>query len=486
MNLQYKNILKATTLFGGVQGLNIVLNLVRTKFVAELLGAEGIGLNSIYNETRELIHSTSNLGLDVSGVRGVSAAYEKWTEAGSDEERQTCRRNISIQVAVLRSWVLLLALVGILACMVFAAPLSYFTFGDYDHTWGFVMLSPAVGFSTVTCGELAVLKGLRKLRSLATVSTLNVVTGIAVTIPMYYFWRIDGVLPAILAFCLAAMIQTVAFGNEAERFRLVFTKTELRKGHKALSVGFNFVMCSIIGHAALLCIQAYLNNHASLKTVGFYNAGYTLTMTYVGLVLAAMETDYFPRLSGVIQNIKERTDILLKQQDVTIILVTPMLAAMIVALPLVAPLLLSAKFACIVPMAQVATIGMLFRAIYLPNAYMSLAAGDNKTFLLINTFGAVDSMLVLAGYETYGLFGTGVALTVQNLMDMILVMCISRWKYGVGFSARRIADIVIYTLFLSVIYITCLCTEGWLYWVCGTSMTLLCSAYSILKFRQGK
>lgn len=486
MNLEYKNILKATTLFGGVQGLNIVLNLVRTKFVAELLGAEGIGLNSIYNETRELIHSTSNLGLDVSGVRGVSAAYEKWAEAGSDEEKAICRRNISVQVAVLRSWVLLLALAGVLACMLFAAPLSYFTFGDYDHTWGYVMLSPAVGFSTVTCGELAVLKGLRKLRSLATVSVMNVVAGIVVTIPMYYLWGIDGVLPAILAFGLTAMILTVAFGNEAERFQLVFTKEELRKGHKALSVGFNFVMCSIIGHAALLCIQAYLNNHASLKTVGFYNAGYTLTMTYVGLVLAAMETDYFPRLSGVISNIKERTDILLKQQDVTIILVTPMLAAMIVALPLITPLLLSAKFACIVPMAQIATIGMLFRAIYLPNAYMSLAAGDNKTFLLINTFGAVDSLLVLVGYETYGLFGTGMALTVQNLLDMILVLGISRWKYGVRFTTRRIMDIALFTLFLSGTYAICLYTDGWLYWVCGASVTLICLAHSILKFKLGK
>ena len=64
MRKDYSNILKATSLFGSVQGLNILINIVRTKLVAMLLGPAGVGLNSIYNETRELVHSTTNLGLE--------------------------------------------------------------------------------------------------------------------------------------------------------------------------------------------------------------------------------------------------------------------------------------------------------------------------------------------------------------------------------------------------------------------------------------
>ena len=45
MNTAYKNIFKATTLFGGVQGLNILLNLARTKLVAIFLGRVGVGLS---------------------------------------------------------------------------------------------------------------------------------------------------------------------------------------------------------------------------------------------------------------------------------------------------------------------------------------------------------------------------------------------------------------------------------------------------------
>lgn len=481
---KYNVVIKATSLFGGVQGLSILLNIVRTKIVAVLLGAEGVGLNSIYNESRELLHSTSNLGLDVSGVRGISKAFEEFDDCKDASRQALLRQNISDEVALLRSWVVILALFGTLLCMALAAPLSLFTFNDYDHTWGYVLLSPAVGFSTVTCGELAVLKGLRKLRWLATVSLLNVVAGLVVTLPIYYVWGINGVLAALVAFSLACMLLTCTYSNRAEKIRYAFNGQKLRKGSKMLSVGFNFVVCSIIGHVALLGIQAWLNNNASLEMVGLYNAGYSLTMTYAGMVFAAMETDYFPRLSGIITDCKARAETLLKQQDVTLILITPLLTAAIVMLPVIVPLLLSGEFESIIPMTQITAVGLLFRAVYLPNAYMSLAAGDNKTFLTINTIGAIDILLVIAGYYYGGLTGTGIALTVQNAIDMLLVMGISKWKYGVTYGWQRLSSLGIFTLLLCVTYACCHLFTGSLYWLTGTLLTVLTSLYSYYQYKK--
>ena len=75
MKSTYKDILKAITLFGGVHGLNLALNIIRTKLAAMLLGPAGVGLNSIYNETRELMHTSTNVGMDKSGVTEIAAAY---------------------------------------------------------------------------------------------------------------------------------------------------------------------------------------------------------------------------------------------------------------------------------------------------------------------------------------------------------------------------------------------------------------------------
>lgn len=45
-NNAYANILKYTSLFGGVQALSILVALVRNKLVAVLLGPMGVGLLS--------------------------------------------------------------------------------------------------------------------------------------------------------------------------------------------------------------------------------------------------------------------------------------------------------------------------------------------------------------------------------------------------------------------------------------------------------
>ena len=44
----YLHILKYTGLFGGVQGLNVLIGIVRNKLVAVLLGPQGVGLTLLF------------------------------------------------------------------------------------------------------------------------------------------------------------------------------------------------------------------------------------------------------------------------------------------------------------------------------------------------------------------------------------------------------------------------------------------------------
>lgn len=47
----YSHILKYTGLLGGVQGLNMLVGIVRNKFTAMFLGPSGMGLLSLFNAT---------------------------------------------------------------------------------------------------------------------------------------------------------------------------------------------------------------------------------------------------------------------------------------------------------------------------------------------------------------------------------------------------------------------------------------------------
>lgn len=421
-----KQLLKITGLFSGVQGLNMLLNLVRAKLAAMLLGPAGIGLNSIYNEMREFIHTTTNVGLDVSGIRQVSIAYENNDKAAMEEA--TC---------ITRSWVLLLALFGMLVCMVLAQPLSWITFSDFDHTWDFVMLSPAIAFSSLTCGEGAILKGLRQLKTLATISVLNVIGAIATTIPVYYVWGMKGIVPALVLLTFTTFVISACASYRIAPPRFSMERNGLKKGLPMLVVGFSFVLTGMVSHGTELAVRTYINNVGSLEMVGLYSAGFTVVMTYGGLAFAALETDFFPRLTGIFSNAEERQQMICRQTEVLIGIIAPLVAVMILVLPWAVPLLFSGEFTDVVPMARVAALGLLFRAVYLPFAYVTLAAGDSRNFFVLETVSYVIILVgVILGYHIAGLFGTGVALAVSNLVDMLVTTAFTKYKYQTQPSRR--------------------------------------------------
>ena len=90
----YSHILKYTGLLGGVQGLNMLVGIVRNKFTAMFLGPSGMGLLSLFNATSGFLTSATNLGIPTSGVRVVSEAEalltpinEHWTTSETNYQQ---------------------------------------------------------------------------------------------------------------------------------------------------------------------------------------------------------------------------------------------------------------------------------------------------------------------------------------------------------------------------------------------------------------
>ena len=152
-NEGYSHVLKYTGIFGGVQGLNIIINLVRNKLVALLLGPDGMGLASLFNTTVNFISQSTNLGISFSAVKHISSLYEE-----NDKEK------MAHLVKIVRVWSLITALVGMAICVLMGPLLSDYTFSWGNHTLHFILLSPAVGLLAITGGETAILKGMRRLR----------------------------------------------------------------------------------------------------------------------------------------------------------------------------------------------------------------------------------------------------------------------------------------------------------------------------------
>ena len=152
----YRHILKTTTLFGGVQSLNILMGVVRTKLVAVLLGTTGMGVLSMCNTWVSLLSDTLGLGLPMSAVKQLSSVYEQPQPTAFLQ-----------QLCTLRTCTLLAA--GLAFAVSFFGALLW-----HDASWlsllppfALVALAVVVPMTVLTAGEMAVLKATRQLKAVA-------------------------------------------------------------------------------------------------------------------------------------------------------------------------------------------------------------------------------------------------------------------------------------------------------------------------------
>lgn len=469
----YSHVLKFTGLFGGVQGLNVLIGLVRNKFVALLLGPGGMGLVSLFNTTVQLISQATHLGISFSAVRHISEYYD----AENTEK-------VAHYVKVVRGWCLLTALVGMLVCVVLGPFLSSATFSWGDHTLHFVLLAPAIGMIAITGGETAILKGQRKLGALALVQIVAALASLVISIPIYYFFWQAGIVPVIVLMAFVTMCATLWFSLRLFPLQFGGTYGILGEGMEMVRLGVAYTLAAVIGAASEMLIRSYLNVVGDLDVLGLYNAGYMLTITYAGMVFSAMETDYYPRLSAVQHDIRATNETVNRQMEVSLLLVSPMLAALIIALPVVVPLLFSQEFLPVVGMAQVAALAMYMKVLTLPVAYITLARGYSLSYLFLETsYFVAFVILIFFGYRYWGLFGTGVAITLAHVFEFLLVNAYAYKKYGYRSSATVYGYAIVQGALGLLAYILTLVADGYLYWAVGALIVMLSGLLSLKALR---
>lgn len=461
----YGHILKFTGVFGGVQGLSLLVSLVRNKFVAVLLGPEGMGIVGLYNASTKLLTDATGLGISTSAVRNISIAHE----TGNIH----CLRH---GVAVVRAWSVMAAVLGMILCVALSGFLSRFAFSSSDHTADFMLLAPVVGLATLVSGELAVLKGMHRLGALAYITVLTVLGALLTTVPICWVWGIRGIVSALLAVSVLQTVLTLSFSVRACPWHVAGNFSILRRllteGGPMVRLGMAFVLAALCGSGADYLIRVFLNMQGSTTDVGLFNAGYMMTMTYGGMVFSAMETDYYPRLSGCCEDEYRMNETVNRQMEVSLLLLSPMLVCFSVLLPFLLPLLFSDKFTPILGMVQLVVVALYFRAVKLPISYLALAKGDSRSFLLLEgVYAVVIVLLVAVGFQLWGLNGTGAAILVVATLDFLMLTFYTRWRYHFHIYPNVMRYLGV-ELTIAILTYGVTWLKGWTHWLAGAVLFL--------------
>lgn len=417
----YQQVMKATSLFGGVQVLRILVTIIRSKVMAALLGPEGVGISNLLTRPLQLITTATQLGLDKSAVKEISSQYKH------GEEAQAYR-----MIAILKRLVWITAIIGAVFTIVFSGVLSKFTFDSYEYTYTFMWLGLAVVFNQLAMSNLAVLQGLRKLAFLAKANIYGAIAGLLVTIPLYYYFKLDGILPAIVATSGFVFFFAYFFAKRTVKAHASVTNSVvLSEGKPMIKLGLALSFSSIIGLTVAYFILVFVRTKGGEIEAGFYGAGIVILNTYVGLIFNAMSTDYYPRLAAVCDDLKAVVKTVFEQAFIAILLITPIVIIFIAFAPLLITLLYSAEFEPSVSLVRWGIVGMLFKAVSWSIGYVIIAKGDSKLFTKTAIgFNSVLLLLNVIGYHYWGLEGIGVSLLVYFVIHYIGVCILTYYRYG--------------------------------------------------------
>ncbi|BDU23581.1 oligosaccharide flippase family protein [Flavobacterium sp. GSB-24] len=414
-NVDYKSTLKNTVAFGGLQFINILISIVKGKFLAVFLGPIGLGINNVLLNSLNMITTANDLGLDLSAVRSISENL--------DNENKVIRT-----VTIVRKLFLWTGILGALFTILFSSFLSFWTFGTYDYTWSFVFLSLYVLFTTITKSQQTILRGIRKIDYILKSGLIGSIAGLVISIPLFYFYGEKGIVPTLILTSFVIYITSLYFFKKVNLQNIKVKNSEVIAESKSMvKLGIMLMISIFIGMTVKYLISIGIGRIGNFKDVGLYTAATSISGQYIGFILAALGADYFPRLAAAHTNVNKLNKVVNDQAEVVLLLATPILIIMIITAPLMIRVILTKEFMPIVSFIRFIALGSFFQLFSYCLGYISFAKNDKRTYLFLEAgFGAsLHLVATLVCYYIWGIDGFGYGFVIIYVIYTLVISVIT-------------------------------------------------------------
>lgn len=471
----YKGIFKSTFLFSFVQVFYICTRVAVNKVVAVLLGAEGLGIISLYNTAINMLKSGCGLGIRQSAVRDVAEANENGDT-----------KKIASIISVTNNVVYFTALFGLIVTIIGSPLLSRYSFGGNEYIIPFIIISIAVALNIYAEGQMAILTGMRRLRDLAKTNVIGSLVGALSSIPLYFIWGKDGIVPSLIiaALCSFGVTKFYVHKIKIESIKLGFKET-FKSAKPMIQMGSVLMIAGFAGLAFDLLVSSFIRYEGGFDKVGYFQAGSTIITGYFGIVLTAMTTDYYPRICGVNKDNEALKVELNKQVAAGIILIYPLAVCFVYLAPYFISFLYSEDFFVSIQYTDFAIFGTIIIVASNCMGMIFMAKMASKLYLtlvLIALLGQLCFYMPL--YHFWGLKGLGISYIMNGVISILLYGVVLYKKYAVTLSRN---NIILIFVVVSTIVLTLLARSleiKWLSIVIGGFLFFGSSIYSYLYLKE--
>ena len=434
MTNSYGQILRSSSIIGGAQVINYLVALLRVKVVAVLLGPAGVGVIGLYTSATGLLGTVTGLGLQGSAVRAIAQAQ------GKDDPQAVARI-----IRMLRRLGWATGLLGWLASIALALPLSRLMFESTQHAWALAVLGGMVLLTTLSNGQLGLLQGLRRIGDIARVQVATAVLNTAVTIGLYVWLRKDGIVPVLLANAAVSLLCSWWFARRVEVPAVAMDWSQaVAEAKPLLGLGVVMMWSGVLTLALDLYTRTLISRTLGVDAAGIYQAAWALSGLFAGFVLGAMGADFYPRLTSVIHDTKAATRAVNEQTEIGILLALPGLLATLACAKVVVWALYSVKFAPAADVLVWMVLGVFGRVLSWPMGFIQISLGAGRWFMATEaTFLAIQAFLATWLVPRHGVIGAAYAFALCYLFYTMGMAWVGNRLIGFRWSASVLRMILV-------------------------------------------
>lgn len=411
----YKSIAKSSGLIAFVQIAQMFFALFRNKAIALLLGSASFGLYSLYNTFIEMGSVFAVFGLNNSVVRELSRC------GGNKQE-------IGKVFYISNRLILLSSAVVFLLTLVFAEEIGFYMFHEEGYAAGIRCVAFIVLFSVAAREGYAILNGIRSLKNLAVSQIVSSAIGSVGMVLAIWYWKADAIPAALGIISVTMSVVTFLYVRKEGIREVKASWSEFRKTARVLLyIGAGVTIAGIVSTVMTVMSKSFLTEHYSISAVGFYQASWTISNLYTGIILTAMGVDFMPRLSKIIDDSKKATELINQQIIFGVVLSSVAISGILLFSKEILYLLYTKEFTVASSIVQWHIIGVFLRVMAFPFSYTLLAKGEVKLYAVAQIlFWTGDYVLLMICSHLWGFNGLGVNYPIAYFGYLVMTCLAAR------------------------------------------------------------
>jgi antigen flippase len=217
-----------------------------------------------------------------------------------------------------------------------------------------------------------------------------------------------------------------------------------------------------------------------IEAAGLYQSAWALGGMYVGFILQAMGSDFYPRLTAVAHDHTECNRLVNEQAQIGLLLAGPGVIGTLTFAPIVIMVFYAGTFSAAVNPLRWICLGMALRVIAWPMGYILLAKSARALFFWTEVAATVVHVgLALVLVRLFGLSGATMAFFALYVWHGVLIYFIVRRLTGFKWSSENLRIGLLFLPLIGVVFLGCMLLPFWPATGLGVAAATASGVYSL-------